>query len=217
MLEAFLALFVLGGFAFWALLAIASLLLILALENGRGSSATSVFLITLVILLSLGNANWLAWIGEHPFKFVLGIAGYLGTGVAYGVGKWWLYVRDTMARYLEVRNDWLHHKIESLPDNTEDPGYKSALQTGILDSVVLEEWQKYLEQYYKMRPYKRSFVKPLVAKNKGRIVSWMTYWPWSGLWTLVNDPVRRFFSWAYRNVSGTLQRMSDRAFDGIDG
>jgi hypothetical protein len=44
----------------------------------------------------------------------------------------------------------------------------------------------------------------------------MTYWPWSALWTLINDPVRRFFCWIYEQISGVLQEISDRAFQNIE-
>jgi hypothetical protein len=221
MLEVLLTLFVFGGFWFWGLLGLASLLLILFLENEKGSYATVMFLSVLAILLSLGNANWATWILQHPVRSLLFVASYLGVGVVYGIAKWWLYVQDAATRYREMRNEWLRQEIESRSDKNVHSqfmvSWQKALQTGVLDSVVLKEWKKYLKQYYNMHPYRRSISKPQAVKNKGRIVSWMTFWVWSGLWTLINDPVRRFFNWAYQSLSGTLQRMSDRAFDGING
>lgn len=221
MLEVLLTLFVFGGFWFWGLLGLTSLLLILFLENEKGSYATVMFLSVLAIFLSLGNADWATWILQHPVRSLLFVASYLGVGVVYSIAKWWLYVQDTATRYREMRNEWLRQAIESRPDeNVQSQSmapWQKALQTGILDPVVLKEWKKYLKQYYKLYSYKRSISKPLVAKNKSRIVSWMTYWPWSGLWTLINDPVRRFFNWSYTKLSGTLQQISDSAFKDIDG
>lgn len=45
--------------------------------------------------------------------------------------------------------------------------------------------------------------------NKSRITMWMLYWPWSALWTLTNDPIRRFFNMVYRLLTNTYQKMAD--------
>jgi len=91
--------------------------------------------------------------------------------------------------------------------------YQAALSTGVMDPAIKELWRKYLDnEYYGSRRLR----KPLVSRNKGRIVAWMTYWPWSGLWTLINDPVRRTFRFLYRRISTTLQRMSDKMFADIE-
>lgn len=58
--------------------------------------------------------------------------------------------------------------------------------------------------------------KPLVRENKTRIVAWMSYWPASMAWTLIDDPVRRTFLAIYDHIGGSLQRISDRRFAGIE-
>jgi hypothetical protein len=53
---------------------------------------------------------------------------------------------------------------------------------------------------------------PTANKNKARIISWMTYWPFSGLWTLVNDPVKKAFQVAYGRVESYFDRISNSMF-----
>jgi hypothetical protein len=53
---------------------------------------------------------------------------------------------------------------------------------------------------------------PQVARHKARILGWMTYWPWSAAWTLVNDPVKRVFRTIYYRIAGRLQQIADRAW-----
>lgn len=64
-----------------------------------------------------------------------------------------------------------------------------------------------------VRWYTYRFTIPLqVGEHKGRITAWMMFWPMSAVWTVINDPIRRSFAWAYNQVSGTFQRISDNAF-----
>jgi len=53
---------------------------------------------------------------------------------------------------------------------------------------------------------------PSAKNNKSRIMSWMMYWPMSGLWTLINDPVRRAFQFLYNRVESYFDRMSKSLF-----
>jgi hypothetical protein len=54
-----------------------------------------------------------------------------------------------------------------------------------------------------------------VSENKQRIINWMTYWPCSALWTLVDHPVRKLFLYIFSIVEKTYQRMSDNAKKGL--
>lgn len=58
--------------------------------------------------------------------------------------------------------------------------------------------------------------KPLVRDNKSRIMTWMCFWPFSFIWTMINDPVRRIFTAIYMRIKDRLQKISDDAFDGLE-
>lgn len=49
-------------------------------------------------------------------------------------------------------------------------------------------------------------------ENKSRILVWMSYWPFSAIWTAINDPIKRGFQYLQSKLSGTYQKMSDRMF-----
>jgi hypothetical protein len=44
----------------------------------------------------------------------------------------------------------------------------------------------------------------------------MSYWPWSLLWTILDDPVRKAFLGIYHYIQEFLQEISDRVFQGIE-
>jgi len=210
-MTAFWTLLVFGGFWFWAVLAVVSILIIAFLENEKAAGATLLSIGTILALIFMGNNGVFAWIGAHPIKLILYILGYVGVGVLYSILKWYLLLRDRKDAYRETRTKWLERQIGK--DTPKKELYQAALSTGVMDPAIKELWRKYLDnEYYGSRRLR----KPLVSRNKGRIVAWMTYWPWSGLWTLINDPVRRTFRFLYRRISTTLQRMSDKMFADIE-
>ena len=47
--------------------------------------------------------------------------------------------------------------------------------------------------------------------NKGRIIAWMTYWPFSLGWTMLDNPFRRMFNYIYGRVEKIYKSMSDKA------
>lgn len=57
---------------------------------------------------------------------------------------------------------------------------------------------------------------PSPRDHKARIMIWMAWWPWSMLWTLLNDPIKRLFRAIYRALLTRLQKISERAFRRVD-
>ena len=53
---------------------------------------------------------------------------------------------------------------------------------------------------------------PNAKDEKSKIISWMTYWPFSLTWTVINDPVRKAFSFIHDRIQGSYQKMSDNMF-----
>lgn len=53
---------------------------------------------------------------------------------------------------------------------------------------------------------------PRPNDHKSTIMTWMTFWPASMTWTMLNDPVRAAFRFIYAWLSRTLQDLSNRAF-----
>lgn len=210
MLEAMLILFAFGGFWFWSLFGLASLLLIVCLEKDNGSVATVVFVGTLAAVLFLGNSGWLTWVFQNPLYFGMGVLGYLAVGVGWGIGKWWIYVRDCAMRHRRERRTWLGSGCYQ--DGLDVAECRVALRTEVLTGEIKAAWQTYVRAHY----HGKKITKPMARRCKGQITAWMTYWPWSALWTLINDPVRRTFCWVYEQLSGTLQAISDRAFQGME-
>jgi hypothetical protein len=57
---------------------------------------------------------------------------------------------------------------------------------------------------------------PKVGDYKSRIIGWITLWPASVAWTLLNDPVRWIGEQIYAHLGGMMQRISNRIFSDFD-
>ena len=53
---------------------------------------------------------------------------------------------------------------------------------------------------------------PKASSYKARITSWMFYWPFSALWTSINEPIRRVFVNLFQSLEDTFNRMSKNVF-----
>lgn len=110
--------------------------------------------------------------------------------IAYFVlGTGWAVVKWYF--YLLAARDWLQSHLDSKGKvDTYAPGFST---------------------YFKGQ----DDIPPKVSKHKAQIMLWMTYWPWSALWTLTNDPVKRAAKFIYARIGGIMQSMSNKVFEGV--
>jgi hypothetical protein len=89
------------------------------------------------------------------------------------------------------------------------------LLTGTIWSIV--KW------YFFLMNKKRKIIEerdrywnvPQVGEHKSRIITWMAYWPFSMIWTLINDPIKRAFREIYNHISNFMQSISNRVFKSL--
>ena len=56
---------------------------------------------------------------------------------------------------------------------------------------------------------------PNITENKGKILFWMSHWPISAFWTLINDPVKRTFTVLFYKLGGVYNRIASKVFEGV--
>lgn len=186
-------LIIVGGLFFWGFLALFAALIIGSVETEKPGWATGWLVIGVVLFALFGNANPLAWVFQNTSTFLTALGGYLVIGVLWSVAKWWFYNLGVRDRFEERRTDWLKsHKAENLSD------------------------EKVREQFFRDNADLRDFP-PRLSRHKSRIMLWMGYWPFSALWTLVNDPVKRFFRWAYARMVRVYEGITKSIFSKYEG
>jgi len=211
-MAALLTLLAFGSIWFWLVIVIASIVIVAYLENEKASAATAMAIGSVLALIFLGNTGIFTWVAAHPILLILYILGYIVVGGMYGVLKWRLLLQDRVDRYREVRREWLEVAIKCYSPKLPAELCREALTSGKVTGEVKKAWRKYVRNDY----YGKRITKPSVSRNKGLIISWMTYWPLSGLWTLINDPIRRIFKFLYHRITTLLSTMADSVFADID-
>ncbi|MDO8599090.1 MAG: hypothetical protein Q7S02_03195 [bacterium] len=180
------AFFAIGTFWFWTLAVIASIILLVTAEYEKPGWATITCIATGVILAFFGDFNVLTETVEHPLTALAVFGGYIVVGVLWSFGKWWFYVHRLKREYVKERNGFLkgHHATSM----------SQALKT---------RWRE--NNQYRQFP-------PKAKNHRSRILTWMMYWPWSAVWTLINDPIRRLFREIFEWIQGIYEHIVQRAF-----
>lgn len=55
---------------------------------------------------------------------------------------------------------------------------------------------------------------PKFSDNKGKIVAWAGYWPYSAIGTILNDPFRKLFNFILNQFKNLYQQMADSIYKG---
>ncbi len=56
---------------------------------------------------------------------------------------------------------------------------------------------------------------PQASDNKSRIIRWLSYWPVSIVWTLIDDFITKIFTEIYNTFSGYYQKIADSVFKDV--
>lgn len=175
-----------GTFWFWVLVTAEFVVLLACMNWDNGFAATVSLGIVLGLMYWFGDlSDAMRWAVGHPYHIAGVIAGYGGVGAGWAIAKWWLYVHDRVDEYRRMKSIYM------------------------ADGKATDEtWRAFAGT----KPWAKA---PLASDNKAKIVRWISFWPASMLWSLVDDFVRRVAIAIYNFIAEHLQGMSDKAFEGI--
>lgn len=210
--------FLIGSIPFWILTVIALGLVTAAIENEKGLAATFCVGVYLSVIHFFGDANLLGTLSQHMPLLVAAIPVYFLLGAMWGIAKWFFFTRKIA---MEVEEHYLARKT----DFFKEQGLKLTETSAIPDSHR-EQWQKYSERVAitvaigdTVGTATMAQVQQLIPQaraHKARITTWMTFWPTSFVWTMINDPVRAICAHIYVTIQQWLQNISNRAFSRVN-
>jgi hypothetical protein len=166
--------------------------------------ATTGLIVCLVLAQFFHLVDFIAFVRENTGVTLFYLGMYVVLGVAWSFAKWFSYLRNYRDQFREYKVKFLtSRKVPVTTNVPEDmlPAFKDWLGStyryhlGDVNLMGLQDLQR-----------------PKARENKQRIVSWMSLWPFSFVGTLLNDPVRRFFTWLFKAFSSLYQRMADWVF-----
>ncbi len=176
------------GAWFWILTVAIAVLLIWEVARDKAIAAGFTVALYILAIHLFGNAAMFSFLRANPEWVYIGVPAFFVAGSLWALIKWWFHVRRKALEYREQRMEWLIS--QGITDATLDTPVPDAL---------------------KDRGFKRSR-KPLARQNKGRIITWMVYWPFSMAWTVLDEPWRLI----YEAMARLFQRIADHAFADLD-
>jgi len=181
----------------------------IAVEVEREGWATTFFSAAIALLLWHFWTDIWGWISMNPTDTFIFTGGYIAAGVIWALIKWKSYI-SVSSRHFKMLGETFKKEVGQIGANWRrwiDTLNKNYRQLRVKSYVTFNERDEPEDIITKLT---------ISAKDKkSTIVAWIAYWPMSIAATLLNDPIRRFFSWIYDRISGVFQRMSNNSTKGL--
>ena len=212
-----IALFVLTAPWFWILSIGAICTIIWALEEDSGVWATTIVVVFGLLVTFFGpGVEWIKWVAANPWTILWGVLAYITIGSVWGVIKWYFYVSDEREAYEDRKRSWLESKghpgVTKVP-----PELKEEWTTYVCDNTRWGKWD-YSATVRGSKDKNKPIVdvKPIAWRNKARITRWMAYWPFSMIWSLLDDIIRKVFRHIQKWLGNLMDRITEHVFRGVD-
>lgn len=206
MFESILAFFtitILTGAWFWAA-AVGLFILILALEETDHYFFAGLSVLAFVwIMEQSGVIN----IFTSPLTVLYWGAIYMSIGAGWSFVKWFSFLYKRSDKLQKLKLDFIK-KYNTNPQRetplTVDVGTK-------IPKEIMSEFRDHLSNKGYLDRSSSPLI-PQISDNKARITSWIVWWPWSAIWTVLNDPIRRLAEFIYNRLQTTYQAVANRVF-----
>ena len=157
--------------------------------------------IFMIVLFFVENEEKYSWFGATlSFVVFLALVGWLGNGTTFKTT--FQYIRDYP---LSIIGFFIVYVISGVA--------WSFVKWYIFLKGIAKLIHKYgLNGYHNDYHYLKI---PEFKENKERIISWITYWPFSIFWTLTHTFFFEIYNWITNTLEKTYQRTIDTIFEDI--
>lgn len=201
-MEPLWVLFAVGGLIFWLLVIAASVAIIASIENDSPGFATTTVVATFLVLWFFSDFKYSCRSYPDWRWAVVYLVGYIAIGFLWSFFKWYAHSLKRRERYLEVVANY--RKQKGLPETF----VPTKRDEGFVEYLRERNVYEFLDAYRK--------VQVLPHPNKPRNIAHAAYWPWSMLWTILDDFVYELMNFIYNHVVGIYHGISRHVFRGLD-
>lgn len=211
----FAAFFILGSAWFWVG-SVGLFILILALEENDRHFWAGLSLLAFVFLMERSGA---ISIFSSPLIVLKWGAVYMAVGAGWSFVKWFSFLHKQSDKLSKLKLRWIEGQNVQIKRNNEQGTAEQSDQQELLavdvktkiPDMYKEGYKEFLSSEGYIRSRSSSLI-PQIGDNKARITSWIVWWPWSALWTLLNDPIRRLAEFIYNRLQTTYQAVANSVF-----
>lgn len=174
------------GFWFWALILVEFGLLLWFVEEEWPLPSIVSFVIFILLLWWLADIPVWTWIKENPWNLLKYAGVYVIAGLGWSFFKYYFHLNKMKKHLVEIKDHWRADVTSDKPN---------------------------FESYLKDRSYGQEFN---FERSASKLLFWAMWWPPSLIWTVLNDPVRKFFKWLIFTVFvGAYRKMYDRMIGSV--
>lgn len=137
---------------------------------------------------------------NHTKQILIWTAVYFPIGILWSFLKWYFKLQDAKSHILEQKN----YKLKEFAEDFNRSIQKHKEEKVDSAPYIQSSWESYVK-----------YNRPKVSDYKSSIINWISYWPCSMLWTLLDDFVTRIAKQIYNHISGTFNKISDKVFEGV--
>jgi hypothetical protein len=141
------------------------------------------------------------------------IAIYFISGTAWSFIKWYMKLINVRDKFKEVKEQVSKSLIVS-PEIFIDIENLSKEDKGL----NRQYWNAILHSFNTHADAAMTFkegaskVKPLASKHKESIIKWIMFWPFSAVWTMIDDPLYKLGNFIFSKFKQVYQNLSDLVF-----
>lgn len=177
-------------------------------ETENFSWATVTLLMSFGFFAVGGHYHWFGlpslfdFVKDHGIWTLAYVCAYLLVGVGWSFAKWFSYLMSFRDTFREQKDAFIKSRGLN-PEIGVPPNLQDEFRKFVSDNVG---WTN---------PHRSQLAlleRPRATKNKARITAWASFWPFSFVGTLLNDPVRRLVNFLFNQFKALYQRMSDWIF-----
>lgn len=221
-----------GTLGFYSCVVILLGLILLLIENQKPIFAG-------FVLLGASFLYWTFWdissfkafqyLANNPSAIFSLAISFIAVGIVYSFLRWHSLLMNARDEILDKRADIIDRY--SILENTQIGKLEIAAKLRDHDLISMrqvirgtrysgyERIPESLEVEYLNNLLKLNLtetIAPVANDHKTEIISWIIYWPFSLLWYLIDDPLKKFGKFLYRNLVSIYDKMSKRMFADLD-
>lgn len=200
--------FLLIPWVFYLITAVMIISMIALIENDELGWSHALF-VAFVCLMAYKSGINLKEIIMNPMTIFKYLSLYLGIGVVWAFCKWYFFLKNVLANFTAYKEK----TKKELQGYTQDALTKA--MNDRIKSAIKNSWNgNGLKELSCEEDSSGQLVilPPQANNNKARITTWITHWPFSMVWTLLNDPIKKLANYIVEVLKSWFQKISDRIF-----
>jgi len=213
-MEGFLALFIITGYMIWIVPVVFFFIVLALAENEMNVFAAVSVAIFITLFYNSGLIIW-----PDPWTIAEYFGLYFVAGSVWSIAKWWFFISERAKEFGNLKLEFIKKVNDEINEGINELG--EVLEVSI-KTTIPEQLEDFFKKFitnslgasYRHRSEStiKELVIPLASDYKGKITTWILWWPTSLFWTILNDPLVKLANFIYDRFQGIYTRIANAAF-----